>query len=161
LLLAAPPWPSLDAGPQRDGPVFSSEVALVLLPVFVVGPDGKAVRGLSADDFELSEDGKRVPVVAFRFVDRTSPARHVHIDTRAGRCFQDPGTQLDVGGLATVLVNQMRAGEIEAYRGYIAGLIANMDELAKSLRHLEGRKQVLYFSAGFDSRLLIGQTGEE
>jgi VWFA-related protein len=84
----------------------------------------------------------------------------VGLDTRGGRTVAAE-SQLDTGSLATVLVNQMRAGEVEAYRGYIASLIANMEGLAKALRRVEGRKQVLYFSAGFDSRLLIGQTGEE
>jgi VWFA-related protein len=255
LFLAGPP--SLVAAPPPEPPVFSSEVALVLLPVFVVGSDGRAVRGLGADDFEISADGKRVPVVSFRYVDTTSPedqaaireasaARRrflllfdksfttpaglnraqqaaadfvrsrlapsdlaavatfdlnrgvmlaanftedrghllraienlhvahrarisdplalaeqmVGLDARAGSRVQEGG-QLDVGGLATVLVNQMRAAEVEAYRGHIEGLIAGMEHLARALRGVAGRKQVLYFSAGFDSRLLIGQTGEE
>src|SRR5712691_8135754 len=55
----------------RQTPVYSSEVSLVLLPVFVVDRDGRAARGLEAKDFELSADGKRAEVVSFRYVDTT------------------------------------------------------------------------------------------
>jgi hypothetical protein len=52
-------------------PVFSSDVSLVLLPVFVIDSDGKAVRGLTAADFEVQQDGRRADVVSFRYVDTT------------------------------------------------------------------------------------------
>ncbi len=239
-------------------PVFSSEIAVVLLPIFVVGPDGAAARGLGAEDFELYEDGRRVPVISFRYVDTTSPedqdaireasaarrrflllfdksfteASGLRRAQRAGLDFvrsrlapsdlaavatfdisrglrllanftedrgflahaieslgvvnqariSDPlalaadlnaldvttggvvaqqNEQLDVGGLATVLINRMRAAEVESYRANIATFVSAMGGLSRALRRVEGRKQVLYFSAGFDSRLLIGQTGEE
>jgi VWFA-related protein len=51
--------------------VFASDVSLVLLPVFVVDKDGKAVRGLTAADFEVQQDGRRAEVVSFRYVDTT------------------------------------------------------------------------------------------
>lgn len=245
-------------GESPTPPVFSSEVAVVLLPIFVVGPDGAAARGLSAEDFELYEDGRRVPVISFRYVDTTSPedqdaireasaarrrflllfdksfteASGLRRAQRAGLDFvrfrlapsdlaavatfdvsrglrllanftedrgflahaieslgvvnqariSDPlalaadldaldvtmggvvaqqNEQLDVGGLATVLINRMRAAEVESYRANIATFVSAMGGLSRALRRVEGRKQVLYFSSGFDSRLLIGQTGEE
>ncbi len=61
----------------------------------------------------------------------------------------------------SVLANRMRAAEVEAYRNNILTLVASMEGLAAALQGVEGRKQILYFSAGFDSRLLIGQQGEE
>jgi VWFA-related protein len=254
----ATPLNAASPSPQADVPVFSSEVALVLLPVFVVGPDGAAARGLQAQDFELYEDGKRVAVAALRYVDTTSPedqeqireapaARRrflllfdqsftdpnglnraqkasvdfvrsrmassdlaavatfdinrglrlianftedrgllvhaietlgvstlarisdpmalaqdmVALDTRTGRAGGESTSPLDVGGLQTVLMNQMRAAEVSSYRQNIEAFVLQMEDLAKALRRVEGRKQVLYFSAGFDSRLLTGQTGEE
>jgi VWFA-related protein len=60
-----------------------------------------------------------------------------------------------------VLARQMRATEVEAYRNDILTLVASLQGLATALRNVEGRKQVVYFSAGFDSRLLIGQQGAE
>src|SRR6266545_1991945 len=59
------------AGPEKPS-VFGTEVTLVLLPVFVADGQGRALRGLSAEDFELYEDGKRAEVVSFRYVDTTS-----------------------------------------------------------------------------------------
>jgi VWFA-related protein len=46
-------------------------VSLVLLPVFVIDRDGRAVRGLGPADFEVQEDGRRAEVVSFRYVDTT------------------------------------------------------------------------------------------
>jgi VWFA-related protein len=245
-------------GAEPDVPVFSSEVALVLLPVFVVGPGGVAARGLQAEDFELYEDGKRVEVAAFRYVDTTSPEEQdsireapaarrrflllfdqsftdpnglnraqraaadfvrsrmaasdlaavatfdinrgtrlvanftedrallvhavetlgvstmarisdpmalaqdmVALDTRTGRVGGEASGSVDAAGGQVVLMNQMRAAEVSSYRQGIEAFAAQMDDLARALRRVEGRKQVLFFSAGFDSRLLTGQTGEE
>jgi VWFA-related protein len=50
-------------------PVFEAEVALVAAPVFVTDKNGKAYRGLRAEDFEVYDGGKLVPVVAFQAVD--------------------------------------------------------------------------------------------
>src|SRR5439155_7245967 len=54
ILAAAVGAPGAPAGTRRDPPIYAAEVALVLLPVFVVDGDGRAVRGLGAEDFELS-----------------------------------------------------------------------------------------------------------
>src|SRR6266540_49448 len=65
---------SSSAGPGKPAaPVFGTELTLVLLPVFVADGEGRAMRGLSAEDFELYEDGKRAELVSFRYVDTTSP----------------------------------------------------------------------------------------
>ena len=239
-------------------PVFSSDVSLVLLPVFIVDGSGRAVRGLSAGDFELYEDGKRVEVVSFRYVDTTSEDQDTLRQASAARrrflllfdkSFTDPsglnrsqraaadfvrhrladsdlaavatfdinrgfrlvanftedralllhavetlgipsltkitdplslaadltvtdvatpGTnraqlnaQAVLGDVMAVLARRMRAAEEEAYRANILTLVSGFQDLARGLRGVEGRKQILYFSAGFDSRLLVGQTGSE
>ena len=45
------------------------QVTLVEVPVTVAGSDGKAVRGLTKEHFELFDDGKRVPVEYFEVLD--------------------------------------------------------------------------------------------
>ena len=243
------------AGP----PVFTSEVSLVLLPVFIVDSAGRAARGLAAEDFELYEDGKPTKVVSFRYVDTTSAEDQETIRQASAarrrflllfdKSFTDPAglnraqraaadfvrhrlAESDLAAVATfdinrglhlvanftedrallvhavetlgipslsrisdplslvadllatdvatpgvnrsqlnpqavlgdvlqVLVRRMRAAEEEAYRSNILTLISSFEDLARGLRAVEGRKQVLYFSAGFDSRLLVGQTGSE
>jgi VWFA-related protein len=238
-------------------PVYSSEVSLVLLPVFVVDRDGRAVRGLRAEDFELSADGKRAEVVSFRYIDTTQDDDQEEIrQASAARrrflllfdeSFTDPSglhraqsaaadfvrrrlARADLAAVATVDVNRgvrivanftedrallvhavetlgvstlakitdplglaadlmvtdilvpgardvstqgvldnvlavlarrMKAADDEAYRSQVTTLIASFDDLARALRRVDGRKQVLYFSAGFDSRLLVGHTGSE
>jgi VWFA-related protein len=54
--------------------VFEAEVSLVAAPVFVTDKNGKAYRGLTAEDFEVQDGGKRVPIVAFQVVDVEGPA---------------------------------------------------------------------------------------
>ncbi len=59
---------------QQGVPVFGTGVQVVAVPVFVTDKDGRAVPGLTQDDFELLDQGRRVPVVAFEAVDAGSPA---------------------------------------------------------------------------------------
>jgi VWFA-related protein len=244
----------------KEAPVFESDVSIVLLPVFVIGKDGKAARGLQAQDFEVREDGKKAKIVSFRYVDTTDvdenpdemplasaarrrflllfdksftdPAglrraqraagdmvRHrltpsdlaavatfdinkgvrlvagftddrallahaidtlgvpslTHISdplalaadlnitdlarTRAGS--EETGSQAMLDDVLRVLVRQMRSMEEQAYLQKVEMLIGGLESLATALRRVDGRKQVLYFSAGFDARLLVGQWGSE
>jgi VWFA-related protein len=252
---------SSSAGPGKAGaPVFGTELTLVLLPVFVADGEGRAMRGLSAEDFELYEDGKRAEVVSFRYVDTTSPDQQETIRqasaarrrflllfdksfteigglNRAQRAaaqfvrtalapsdlaavatfdvdkgvrivanftedrallshavatlgasnltrisdplglaadlsatdlalpgLQDSSQQISeatLTGVLAVLARRMRAAEEEQYRRHVQTLIAGLEDLARGLRNVDGRKQIVYFSAGFDSRLLVGQTGSE
>jgi VWFA-related protein len=48
------------------------QVTIVEVPVTVVDRDGNPVRGLTADNFELSDDGKRVPIEYFEVLDLSS-----------------------------------------------------------------------------------------
>jgi VWFA-related protein len=251
---------SLASAGKPVPPVFGTEVTLVLLPVFVADGEGRAMRGLSGEDFELYEDGKRTKVVSFRYVDTTSEDEQETIRqasaarrrflllfdksftelgglNRAQRAaaqfvrtglapsdlaavatfdvdkgirivanftedrallahavatlgatnltrISDPlGLAADLSitdlalpgildstqvvsesaltGVLAVLARRMRAAEEEQYRRHVQTLTGSLEELAKALRNVDGRKQIVYFSAGFDSRLLIGQTGSE
>ncbi|HUP63294.1 MAG TPA: VWA domain-containing protein [Thermoanaerobaculia bacterium] len=50
------------------------QVSIVEVPVTVVDRDGKAVRGLTRADFELYDEGKRVPIDYFETVDMSAIA---------------------------------------------------------------------------------------
>lgn len=247
------------AAPQKQPPVFRSEVSLVLVPVFVIDSDGRAVRGLRAEDFEVQEDGGRAEIVSFRYVDTAEPEEQaelrqasaarrrflllfdksftdlaglnrarkasaafvrirlapsdlaavatfdVHKGVRLVANFTDDrallahaietlgvptlskisdplglaadllATDIVPGGspgdaetpqellnnVTAVLVRQMRAAEREQYRNHIQTLFGGFEDLAEGLRRVDGRKQVLFFSAGFDSRLLVGEEGHD
>jgi VWFA-related protein len=49
----------------------TAQVTVVEVPVSVVGRDGNAVRNLTKDDFELYDDGRRVPIEFFDTIDMT------------------------------------------------------------------------------------------
>jgi len=245
--------------PAAAAPVFRSDVSLVLMPVFVIDKDGKAVRGLGAADFEVEQDGRRAEVVSFRYVDTTdvdeqdelriaSAARRRFLllfdksftdlpgldrSRRAARDFvrlkltptdlaavatfdiqngirlvanftedrallshaiatlgvpsltriadplglaadlaitdlqatqaadDSPIPQLVVDSFARAQLVRMRSADEQTYLHNVNTLLEGLDALADGLRRVEGRKQVLYFSAGFDSRVLVGQSGSE
>jgi VWFA-related protein len=253
---------SLAASPETardERPVFASELSLVLLPVFVVDHDGRAVRGLQPSDFELRQDGRKVEIVSFRYIDTTAAedleelkqasaarrrflllfdksftapsglnraqkaamefVRHqlapsdlaavatfdVHQGLRIVANFTDDrgllahavetlgvpsftkvsdplglaadlmvtdiaistresaqnSTQSVMDSVMAVLVKRLRAAEDQAYRANVLTLASSFRDLAVALRGVEGRKQVLYFSAGFDSHLLVGERGDD
>src|SRR5438128_564223 len=51
----------------------SVTVEVVEVPVYITTSDGKPIRGLTKDAFELSVDGKRMPIDYFDDVDFTAP----------------------------------------------------------------------------------------
>jgi VWFA-related protein len=67
-LLATPPAQTPPA-PQAQQPTFRSGVDLIDVDVSVIDKDRRPVRGLTADDFTVLEDGKPRPIVAFTPVD--------------------------------------------------------------------------------------------
>ena len=258
LALAVPAARTQDTAAHTP-PVYSNEVSLVLLPVFVADGDGRAVRGLDARDFTVQADGKDVELVSFRYIDTTSAEDQEEIrESPAARrrfvllfdaSFTEPYglkqaqrasleflrttlSRSDLAAVATVdanrgfklvanftddrgllvhavqtlglstlarisdplalaadlaatdialpgrasdavssdatlssslsvLMKQMRQADDASYRAQVNTLMGGFEDLARGLRNVEGRKQVVYFSAGFDSRVLVGEEGSD
>lgn len=58
---------------QAPPAVFGTEVVLVAVPVFVTDGSGRAVSGLTAEDFVVEDGGRVVPIRAFQAVDVREP----------------------------------------------------------------------------------------
>ena len=54
---------------QAPQSTFQAEVSLIEVDTIVTDEQGNSVVGLTADDFELSDEGERQKIVAFSFVD--------------------------------------------------------------------------------------------
>jgi VWFA-related protein len=59
---------------QPTPPVFGVDVGLVAVPVFVTDKDGRAVSGLTAQDFEIEDAGRSAAVAGFLAVDAAVPS---------------------------------------------------------------------------------------
>src|SRR5258706_112756 len=59
---------------QQTPPVFQVDVRLVAVPVCVTDKDGRAVPGLTVQDFEVEDGGRSVPVAGFLAVDAGAPS---------------------------------------------------------------------------------------
>jgi VWFA-related protein len=59
---------------KSQGFAETTEVVAVEVPVQVVGKDGEPVRGLTANDFEVFEGRRQMPVTGFEVVDLEVPA---------------------------------------------------------------------------------------
>ena len=258
-LVLAPLVPAQEKPRPEATPVFRSDVSLVLMPVFVIDKDGKAVRGLTAADFEVQQDGRPAEVVSFRYIDTTdadeqdelrvaSAARRRFLllfdksftnlagltrsrraagdfvrrrlapsdlaavatfdvnsgirvvanftedrallshaiatlgvpslsriadplalaadfaitDLQAAEAIQEAALPAElVDSFARAQMVRMRSSDEQTYLHNVGTLLEGLDGLAAALRGVQGRKQILYFSAGFDSRVLVGQWGSE
>jgi VWFA-related protein len=63
--------------PQAPVPLFRSGVNLVLVDVVVRDKNGVVVKGLTANDFELVEDGKRQDILTFAFEEILATAQSI------------------------------------------------------------------------------------
>ncbi len=254
------------APPSKKGAVAAStDVTIVEVPVYVSGKDGRPVRGLRKDDFELYDEGKKVTGWDLEVIDledfgRETVTPDVPLPPAAQRHFfflfdltfaqpinvararhaavhfvQNSMKNGDLGAVATLdaekglklvlsftadrdqlaaalstlalptllsaaadplaltvfdptsnavsagapppapgggggdaewadilsVYTKMQERSFDAYsQGRVQALATELAGLAKMLNSIHGRKNVVYFSEGFDSKLLEGVTGE-
>jgi len=259
-VVLAAPLAGQSPAPQ-DVPVFGTGIVVVAVPVFVTDRQGKAVPGLTAEDFEVEDQGRKVPILAFHAVDAATPApaseagalvqaaarrqflllfdltfssptgimraRHAATafvreslapsDLAAVATFgqggvrilvgfspdrgqlaraietlgvldaervRDPlnlayelGVPLDLPGRAgpppddpreqaviehlRQMAGLMSRAEQAIYRQRVDGFLGGLEQLGRMLDSVQGRKQVVLLSAGFDSTVLGGAQGQE
>jgi VWFA-related protein len=63
-----PPTPQPPPAPQQQPPTFRGTTNLVLVDAYPHNKDGRVVEGLTAEDFQVLEDGKPQKVESFEFV---------------------------------------------------------------------------------------------
>ena len=71
----ASPQADQQATPQQPMPRLRSGIDLVFVNVIVRDRDGAPVRGLSEDDFTITEDGRRQKIATFYFEDVAATER--------------------------------------------------------------------------------------
>ena len=70
-------------------------------------------------------------------------------------------TSVPLDSYLQALAIRLKAADQSLYDQQVLGLISSFEGLGKALRSVEGRKQVVYFSAGFDSQTLVGMEGSD
>ena len=139
--LAAAACPEAAGGqtaPASGQPTFRAGVEVVEAAVSVTDADGRAVRGLTADDFEIYEDGRRQAITAFAHVDTPVepfdlPVSHPAADAASS----DPGRQ--AGRVYLLLLDDLhthalRTEEVRAIaREFIENALAANDAAAVAL----------------------------
>ena len=243
--------------PSPAPPVFGASVSVVTVPVFVRDKDGQTPSGLSAADFEVTDDGRPMKIVGLQEIDAAQPlpaltpreaaAAHrqflllfdlsftsssglVRAQEAAASFVRNGMGPSDLAAVATLtsrtglklllgftadreqlaravdalgsrdldrksdplglvysfapvgdaavaegrarkqeaLQDEMRVNQVlfrrqddASYRREVGSLLQGLSQLASTLDAVQGRKQILYFSAGFDQTALIGAQGAE
>lgn len=160
----------------QDSPAFSLHANFVRVPVSVFDPEGHMVGGLTADDFELYDEGERTPIRNF-----VKDLRAVHVvfllDTsgsikeemeeirRAAFQFASSFEREDrfavVAFSEEIRLLQDWTGDLSALnrslkdlkRGYRTALYdALFSTAVEKLRKVSGRKVILLFTDGLDNQ---------
>jgi VWFA-related protein len=246
---------------RQEPLTFGAEVTLVTVPVFVTDKSGKAVPGLTVADFEVEEQGRKAPVVAFLPVDAmqaavvpdevngrlqaaarrqflllfdltfSTPTGILRARKAASDFVRESLAPTDLAAVATfgqsgvkvlvaftpdreqvahaveelglvetqprqrdplsiaydlgvrrwgvgfgdaakeeqdpmtqnliAMAKLMARGDQAYYRQRVEGFVDGLEQLVRMLDSVQGRKQMVMLSAGFDSSVLGGATGQE
>lgn len=96
-----------EASPTQENEVVKITTKLVQLDMIVVDKDGKQVRGLKADDFEVLQDGKPQKVTNFSYVNTEARQSATQIISTDKNAPAPPGkvTPANVGRIITFVVD--------------------------------------------------------
>jgi VWFA-related protein len=107
-LAAAAILAALVTSPRSSGaqtPSFPSQVELVTVDAIVLGEKGRPVRGLTREDFTLSEDGKLQEIVSFEAFDGAEVAEEA--PARPSPVVSNTRTHEDRAGAFVLLVDDL------------------------------------------------------
>jgi VWFA-related protein len=107
-LAAAAILAALVTSPRASGaqtPTFPSQVELVTVDAIVLGEKGRPVRGLTREDFTLSEDGKLQEIVSFEAFDGAEVAEEA--PRRPSPVASNTSTPEDRAGAFVLLVDDL------------------------------------------------------
>jgi VWFA-related protein len=99
--------PAGNQSPAPQTPVFRSSVRLIDVDVYVTDQQGRPIKGLTQDSFELLEDGKPQEVRAFSAVDLPVTSRESSVSDARTADSPEPDvvTNIDPGRLWVVLLD--------------------------------------------------------
>lgn len=112
LTMAAP----LAQRPAQDATAFKSAVDLVLVDVVVRDRNGNVVRNLSADDFQLLEDGRPQQIASFGFEDVSRAAAPVNTLDALSRVEAAANGVIDGSRAAATQPRPMAAEDLAGHR---------------------------------------------
>ena len=142
-----PPSDSTDNPDNPDQPV-ALNAALVDVPVVVADRSGRYVPGLTANDFELTEDGVRQQVVFFR--DDRVP---IHVAILLDTSNSTRGSLGDIQDAAIEFTNQLLAGDQIMVMSFDADVRVDCDftsdraKLVRAIRNTSPRKGTKLYDA--------------
>src|ERR687897_1265973 len=119
------------AGAQSQQSTFQAEVNLIEVDAAVTDADGNFVVGLTADDFELFDDGELQKIAAFSYVeiplsiptqfpgvDRpVSPDVRSNLEPVSGRMYVIVLDDMNIAAIHSPSVRQHARGFVESYFG--------------------------------------------
>jgi VWFA-related protein len=152
--------------PSAETPQFPAQVEMVVVDIVVSDKKGSSVSGLTAEDFELTEDGRRQTIASFEAIGappaptgQTLTARprvstNTAPEVRTGRSFVIVFDDMNItpykanqakGAVASFLKNSVREGDrvmLVATSGstwWSTKMEAGREEMMKLLKRLDGR----------------------
>jgi len=116
--------------PPPQPPTFRSGTNLVQVDVIVTGGGGQPIDDLTADDFQIFDEGRAVPIAAFKFVNFTNREPRERYPVRTADDEEREAANEDTR-LVAILLDDYHVGRFEPRR-FVEPLIAFVRSLPPS-----------------------------